>query len=146
MTEPTVRSLISTALVSLFETNPTLVAGVTEADFDEAKFFLGAAPEDANLPYIRINHIYGGEPPKSPKREFDQVWMVCVISFSQPEAEALDAELRSLLVNRRLALTDNWFAWVGITVNGEYAQVDNVQGQQMWSVGAYYRIRGIKEI
>ncbi len=145
MTEPTVRTMISTALIEQFNTNSTLVTGVTELGFDDAKFFLGAAPENINLPYIRINHIYGGEPPKSPRREFDQVWMICAISFSQPEAQDLDAELRSLLVGQRLPFSNNWEAWVGITVNGEYAQVDNVQGQQFWSIGAYYRIRGIKE-
>lgn len=145
MAEPTIRTVLASGIVSRLESDATLVATVTEPDFDGAKIFLQAAPEDVNLPYIRINHIYGGEPPKSPKREFDQVWLICAISFSQPEAMALDAIVRDLLVDHRLVLSDNWFSWVGITVNGEYAQVDNVQGNQIWAVGAYYRIRGIKE-
>ena len=144
MAQPTVRTLLSTAFINRFETDAALVALATEAGFDEAKIFLGAAPEDINLPYIRINHIYGGEPANSPKREFDQVWLICAISFSQPEAEEMDAHIRELLVDHRLVLTDDWEAWVGITVNGEYTQVDNVQGQQIWAVGAYYRIRGVK--
>lgn len=144
MAQPTVRTLLATALVSRFESDTDLVELTTEDGFDDPKLFLGAAPEDINLPYVRINHIYGGEPANSPKREFDQVWLICAVSFSQPEAEEMDAHIRELLVDHRLTLTDDWQSWVGITVNGEYAQVDNVQGQQIWAVGAYYRIRGVK--
>lgn len=144
MTQPTVRTLIATALVTWLSTDSALVTPITDAKYG-AKFFLLAAPGDTNLPYIRFNHTFGGEPPHSPRREFDQTWMICAIAFSQPQAQDLDAELRSMLVGTRLTFTDNWLAWVGITVIGEYSEVTNIQGQEAWVVGAYYRIRGIKE-
>lgn len=140
----TAYKVVATAIRTQLLTSAPLVALLTQSGLSEVKMYLGAAQGAANMPYVRYHHVYGGEPAKAPSREFDQLWLVCAVAFDQPDAMDIDALSQSLLLGQRLTLTDGWQSWADITKNGEYANVTNVQGQQVWEIGAYYRIRGVK--
>lgn len=146
MTQPasTVYTVVSTAIRSKLLTSADLVSLLTQPDIPETKVYLLAANPAANLPYVRMHHVFGGEPAQSPKRSFDQLWMVNTIAFDQSVAMSIDAYVQSLLLGQRLDFIDGWLAWADITKNGEYSNITNMQGQEIWEVGAYYRIRGVK--
>lgn len=141
--------MIAKAIRAKLLTSSDLVALITQnavepSDFVGIKTFLGAAPGNANLPYIRYHHVYGGEPAKAPSRELDQLWLVTSVAFDQPIAMDIDAYAQSLLLGQRLTFTNGWQSWADLTKNGEYYNVTNIQGQEAWEIGAYYRIRGVK--
>lgn len=140
----TVYRMLAKAIRNQLLTSPELVALVTQPDFEGAKIFLGAASGNANLPYIRFHHVYGGEPAKAPSREFDELWMITAVAFDQPVSMDIDAYVQSLFIGTKLPLTNGWQAWAAITKSGEYYNVTNIQGQEAWEIGAYYRIRGVK--
>lgn len=141
---PTVYTVVATGIRTTLLASAELVALLTDQSVPETKMYLSAANPAANLPYVRFHHVYGGEPAQSPTRSFDQLWLVCAVSFDQPVSMDIDAYLQSLLLGQRMTLIDGWEAWADITKNGEYSNVTNMQGQQMWEIGAYYRIRGVK--
>ncbi len=145
MTQPTVRSVVATALFNKVLEDTTLVTAISTSLYPTGQAFLMAAPDDAVLPYVRAEWVYGGEPANSPKREFDQLWIVCVTAFDQSEAIDLDALVREKLVGAELTFSNNWSSWTPITVMNEYEKLALVQGNNIWSIGAYYRIRGVKD-
>lgn len=145
MAELTVRSVIGTALMNKALEDLTLKAAISDATYPDGRAFLLAAPDDANLPYLKVEWVYGGEPAKSPRREFDQLWIVCITDFNQFNATELDRYARDKLVGATLTFSDSWQAWDKLTVANEYEKVMLLQGNSIWSIGAYYRIRGIKQ-
>lgn len=146
MTAPpkTVYSVVATAIRTQLLTDSDLVALLTSPEVTETKMYLAAANGNANLPYVRYHHVYGGEPPKAPSREFDQLWLVTAVAFDQPVSMNINNYLQNLLLGKRLPFIENWQAWADITKNGEYANITNLQGQEIYEIGAYYRIRGVK--
>lgn len=138
------RSAVSTAIRNRLLEIPELVEKFTDED-GTFKYYLGTAPGDTDVvSYIKSNHIFGGERPRTPRREFDILWQVAVVDTDQTIAEQWDAVIYAALVPYRLTFPDNWQADNDVTFNGSMAEADTVQGNQFWSVGAYYRIRGAK--
>lgn len=137
------RAVISTALQDALLSVPELVTEFTTED-GEFKYYLGIAHGQVEYPYIKVNHTYGGERPRTPRREFDTLWQICVVANSQAEAEEWDNVIYGKLVDLRLDYQDGWQADQNITYNGAYSDIDTAQGQQRWLVGGYYRIRGSK--
>jgi len=140
------RAVISTALNTKLQTVPELVQAVTD-EADGFKYFLGIAHGQVVMPYIKVNHTYGGERPRTPRREFDTLWMLCAVADNQVEAEILDNLIYGALITDagvRLDYPDGWKADQSITYNGAYMEIDTTQGEQRWLVGGYYRIRGSK--
>lgn len=144
MAELTPRSVIATALMNKVLEDTTLKAAISDSLYPDGRAFMLAAPDDAVLPYLKVEWVYGGEPPKSPRREFDQLWIVCVSDFDQYTATELDRYVREKLVGASLTFAEGWEAWDGLTVLNEYEKVMLLQGNQIWSIGAYYRVRGVK--
>jgi hypothetical protein len=141
------RAVISTAIQTKLLTVPELVTAFTVTEGDDAgefKYYLGIAHGQVILPYIKVNHTYGGERPRTPRREFDTLWQICVVADSQPEAERWDNVIYGTLIPTRLDYLDDWKADQDITYNGAYSDIDTAQGGQRWLVGGYYRIRGSK--
>lgn len=146
MTTPpkTAFSVIATAIRSQLLTDADLVALVTGTEVVETKMYLTAANGAANPPYVRYHHVYGGEPAKALSREFDQLWLVTAVAFDQPVSMNINNYLQNLLLGKRLTFTEGWLAWADITKNGEYSNITVIQGQEIYEIGAYYRIRGVK--
>ena len=140
----TVYKVVATAIRSTLLTSPELVALLTQPNLPEVKAYLLAANPNANMPYVRFHHVFGGEPAQSPKRSFDQLWMVTTVAPDQTTAMDIDAYVQSLLLGQRLNFIEQWVAWADVTKNGEYSNLTNMQGQEFWEIGAYYRIRGVK--
>lgn len=139
---PTVYKVVSTALRSQIVGNVGLTNLISENGVIKA--FLLAASGEVNLPYVRFYHVYGGEPAQSPTRSFDELWVVGAVAFDQPDAMLIDSYLQSILIGKKMTMIGGWVAWAAITKNGEYAKQSQIQGQQVWEIGAYYRIRGVK--
>jgi hypothetical protein len=111
------------------------------------KIFLGIAPGDATPPYILMNHVYGGERRRSPRREFEHLWEVVGVSTSQPEAEELHSLIFTTLVPYRPAtFGEDWVADQNINDQGETASDEEVEGVQYFRAGNYLQIRGSKRI
>lgn len=107
-------------------------------------FHTAPSSQEANLPYVVVKHVYGGEPAKSPKREFDQLWLVYAVGFDLSNVSTIAGRIRSALVGLRPTFTNDWLAWEGITISGEYNDATSVQGQEVWKMGVYIRVRGVK--
>lgn len=146
MTTPpkTVFSVVASAIRNQLLTDTDLVALLTGPEVEETKMYLTVANGQANPPYVRYRHVYGGEPPKAPSREFDQLWLVTAVAFDQPISMNINNYLQNLLLGQRLNFSEGWQSWADLTKNGEYANLTNMQGQEMYEIGAYYRIRGVK--
>lgn len=145
-----IRSIVSSAIKAKLFTIPALTTFVNDRghtlldDEGNLKYFLGIADGETGVPYIKVNHTYGGERPRSPRREFDQLWQICVVSDDQFEAETLYGVIYGTLVPFRLDYTEGWFSDNDITYNGDYFNNRIIQGIEYWEVGGYYRIRGVK--
>jgi hypothetical protein len=138
------RTVIATGLIDHAFLNATLKAAVTDSIYTDGKGFLLAAPDNAQPPYLKVEWVFGGEPARTPVREFDQWWIAAIVAFDQDDAITLDALLRDQLVGSRPTLIEGWRVWDSLTVSNEYEKQMILQGQTLWTIGAYYRIRGVK--
>jgi len=140
-----IRQVVSTAIRTRLLEIPDLANAPELTNIDgNFKYFLGIASGLEDVPYIKSNHIFGGERTRTPRPEFDLLWQVGVVSEQQPTAEYFDALIYDALIRNRLVYLDNWEADQDITYNGVVFEPDTVQGKQFWMVGGYYRIRGTK--
>jgi hypothetical protein len=113
-------------------------------EWGNLKYYLGVAPGGTNYPYIKSNHTFGGELTRTPRPEFDVLWQLGVVSEDQPTAENYDAIIYNALIRTRLDFPDGWLTDQNITYAGAVFEPDTIQGDQVWMVGGYYRIRGTK--
>lgn len=137
------RSAIAAGLRTLLLTNTEIVNKITATD-GTIKIFLKIAPGETKPPYILINHVFGGQQYRTPRKEIDALWSVVGVAATQPQAEALDSLIYDMLEGSRPEFSDGWIADQDVSFNGSIAEIDNAQGVQYWSVGGYYRIRAIK--
>lgn len=140
-----IRQVVSEALRTRLLAIPELTGAPELTNSDgNFKYFLGIAGGLEDVPYIKSNHIFGGELTRTPRPEFDLLWQIGVVSDQQPVAENFDAIIQNALVRYRLTYLEGWTADQDITYAGVVFEPDTIQGEQTWMVGGYYRIRGVK--
>lgn len=136
---------IAAGLRSLLVSNAQIAEKVTDTT-GQRRVYLHIAPGDAALPYIIIRNTYGGDQPRTPRKETDGLWVVFAVAATQPEAEELDDYIYTVLEGSRPTFTNGWVADQDITFNGSAADIDTAQGVQHWSAGGYYRVRAQKNV
>lgn len=109
----------------------------------EYNIFLDTAPPNAEPPYVRITHQWGGDENANPKRSFDITFRVDGISRDYEEAEVLYTYIDEALNGSTPTLTDGWTAWTPVRQLFPLNDPINVGNEQFFSMGGQYRIRGV---
>lgn len=97
------------------------------------------APQDQSLPYLVFFYSGGGDENRSAKRARSLVYTVKAVAESKSKAEAIDAEVDTLLHQQTLTISgwDNW--WTARVA--DVAFVQSAGGVLHWHRGGQYRIR-----
>lgn len=110
------------------------------------RIFLQQAPGDADMPYIVMQHTYGGERRRTPRPEFEHLWDVSGYASDQNTAEQLHSLIYDTLVRQRPPFDENWLADQNVNDQGEIADVDGSENVQRFKAGNYLQVRGSKRI
>lgn len=108
------------------------------------KVFLEAAEGQANMPYIVMHHIWGGDQNNAPSQSFDITMRVDCIAPKLPTARTISGAVRSALHRQTITYPDGWEDWARATLTGNYLEPLVLQGVQFWATGPFVRVRASK--
>ena len=108
------------------------------------KIYQVVAPGNTVTPYVVFNHVAGGMDNVSPTKSFDIQFLVTGVAKTQTEARQLATYIETALVDKEPIFSDSFRAVTNITVLDPFLQFTDLQNDQFWRAGAYYRLRGAK--
>jgi hypothetical protein len=138
-------TIVATALRAQLMADVSVTDLLTDED-GQVKIFRGSAEGQADLPLIYMKHVYGGQRYRTPRPEFDVLWVIMGVADSQPEAEQLAGLIFSNLEGVEPSFSEDWIADQKVTFSGEMSEQKISQGETIWSSGGYYRLRASKRI
>lgn len=105
-----------------------------------ARVFYVQGPAKTPYPYVIFAPSGGGEENITPRRSKNMVYRVEAIAETKAAAVALDSAISTALHEQELTVA-GWHNFV-LDRGSEYRPpVENIEGKQVWRVGAFYRIR-----
>lgn len=131
-------SVISTTVRTALRANATITA-ITNRVFQQS------APNDAELPYIIIDHLYGGNENDSPKVSADMLFRVWAITTDQYQAEQLSNEIYSTLADQRFDFPDGWKDYEVARNMNDIHESEVIQNFKVYKYGGDYRFRIIQD-
>ena len=132
----------SQALRDYIIADPTLSVMLTTGSI--VKVFRSAAPATVDPPYVRINHIYGGEEWDAPRKSMDMMFRVEAISLDQGTSEMLANLLYDLLNGASLTLPDGWKPYARLTSQNVFTNTLIIKNETHYADGAFWRLRATK--
>lgn len=107
------------------------------------RVYYGQAPAGSEMPRVIFAWAGGGEQNTCPRRMINLVYRVEAIAETKAGAVALDSAISSALHEQELTIS-GWQNYVLDRENTYRPPVENLEGRQVYRVGAYYRIRLVK--
>lgn len=118
----------------------TLIGDSTLSALVGSKVFYSQAPQGTAFPYVIFFVAGGGEENLTPRRSKNKLYFVKGVSNAKATASQIDRAVSDCLHGAALTVS----GWGNYDLQRETdlaIPVENVQGTQVWHVGAYYRIK-----
>ena len=104
--------------------------------------YYGQAPATTAMPYIVFLPAGGGEDNTTQRRTKTVVYMIEGVAATKAAALAIDSAVSGALHEQRITLDADGWSNYALNRESDYRPpVENVEGRQVWRVGAYYRVR-----
>lgn len=124
---------------SLLTTDPVLLLRVPDI---YARAGVDSLDANTPMPYVRIEHVFGGFLNTSNVPMFDMQFIIETISRDQVEASEVDAIVHGALLHKNPTFPGNWCPYAPITEVWPHSDVYEVQGHTYHAFGGTFRIRG----
>lgn len=132
MAEPALDAALYSAL-----TGDATVAGLVGSGV-----YKGQAPQDATRPYIIFFPSGGGEQNITPRRSKNELYMIRAVADTNASAIAVDSAISAALHKKPDGLIiTGWNCYSLLRETRISIPIENIQGVQAYTEGAYYRIR-----